>query len=446
MRIESRVLHPESIGAHRCVMIHPSKILPPGPYHNTSQAPDIHIQHIQTLPSMHNNVFISIRWRRARRIPLLCLRPSLRPRTAKGDWRKLDCSAVKSITYTKLRLRGTYNEITSMNGGALLVSWHFRGPLILKQFAFYSPGSGSGSGAGTKYSAPVKREVKPSIHKRRHGHQHKRRGDQYVTATIDGQVVSWLYKDQVGANAAPTQAPGAPAAGVSYKTTPPKKSSPVVNPGSGKWGRQGYYNADSGVTDGLTFLNHNGGQGSGVFDYELGNSLSYASEDGCSGSDSPKVLKTKMIPDNKEVIIMTDKVCNGDCGTVREGTVAYHGFDGDYKIFLVEFSMPLTGKTGWNEDMPAAWILNAAIPRTLQYGKADCSCWKSGCAFSGGDSNYFTRPTQAPIKLAVVFNNEGRSVHIKILEDSFEFKPTLDGKDVASILEEAESASTFALS
>ncbi|ODH52483.1 hypothetical protein GX48_01263 [Paracoccidioides brasiliensis] len=406
------------------------------------------------------------------------------PGTAKeigGNWY---CSAVKSITYTNFGSEGTYNEITSMNGGACSskpkaysgplaplnkeVSWHFRGPLILKQFAFYSPGSGSGSGAGTKYSAPVKREVKPSIHKRRHGHQHKRRGDQYVTATIDGQVVSWLYKDQVGANAAPTQAPGAPAAGVSYKTTPPKKSSPVVNPGSGKWGRQGYYNADSGVTDGLTFLNHNGGQGSGVFDYELGNSLSYASEDGCSGSDSPKVLKTKMIPDNKEVIIMTDKVCNGDCGTVREGTVAYHGFDGDYKIFLVEFSMPLTGKTGWNEDMPAAWILNAAIPRTLQYGKADCSCWKSGCgeldifevldagnmrakstlhgSISGGDSNYFTRPTQAPIKLAVVFNNEGRSVHIKILEDSFEFKPTLDGKDVASILEEAESASTFALS
>ncbi|OAX79865.1 hypothetical protein ACJ72_05815, partial [Emergomyces africanus] len=349
------------------------------------------------------------------------------------------------------------------------VSWHFRGPLNLKQFAYYSPGSGSAP-AGSR-----KREVKPSIHERRHhAHQHlhkraneKRAVGDMVTATINGKVVSWV--NQYGGGAAPaaaTHAAGsAPAGGNTY---PSKKPAPIVNPGAGNWGRQGYYNSEAGQADGLTFLNHRGGDKSGVFDYVLGNSLSYASEDGCSGSASPTVLNNKMIPDNQEVIIMTDKPCNGDCGTVRPGTVAYHGFGGDNKIFLAEFSMPATGKTGWNEDMPAAWILNAAIPRTLQYGKPECSCWKSGCGeldvfevldagntrakstlhgnISGGDSHYFERPTSKTIKLAVVFNSAGSAAHIKILDDSFEFKPTLDGKEVEAMLEQEDSsASTFAL-
>ena len=29
------------------------------------------------------------------------------------------------------------------------------------------------------------------------------------------------------------------------------------------------------------------------------------------------------------------------------------GFGGDHKIFLMEFSMPMTGETGFNADMPA---------------------------------------------------------------------------------------------
>ncbi|EEQ88880.2 uncharacterized protein BDCG_04000 [Blastomyces dermatitidis ER-3] len=400
-----------------------------------------------------------------------------------GNWY---CSAVKAITYTNFGSSGTYNEVVSMDGGACSsrpkgysgslaplneeVSWHFRGPVSLKQFAFYSPGSGAPP------EGRYKREMKPSIHERRHqGHQHlhkraneKRAVGDMVTATINGQVVSWVNQYAGGAApAAPTQAPASPPAG--GNKYPTKKPAPVVNPGAGNWGRQGYYNAEAGVADGLTFLNHRGGDGSGVFDYDLGNSLSYASEDGCTGSDSPKVLSNKMIPDNEEIVIMTDKPCNGDCGTVRPGTVAYHGFDGDNKIFLAEFDMPVTGKTGWNEDMPAAWILNAAIPRTLQYGKAECSCWKTGCGefdvfeildagnmrakstlhgnISGGDSHFFERPSGKTVKLAVVFNAAGSSVHIKILDDSFEFKPTLDGEEVEAMLqEEVAAASTFVLS
>ncbi|EER40757.1 conserved hypothetical protein [Histoplasma capsulatum H143] len=231
---------------------------------------------------------------------------------------------------------------------------------------------------------------------------------------------------------------------------------------------EGYYNSAEGQADGLVFLNHHGGDKSGVFDYALGNSLSYASTDGCNGAASPMILADKLLPDNKEIVIMTDKPCNGDCGTVRPGTVAYHGFDGDNKLFLTEFSMPNTGKTGWNEDMPAAWILNAAIPRTLQYGKPECSCWISGCGEfdvfevldagnprakstlhgnrSGGDSHWFPRPISKTLKLAVLFDGAANSVNIRILDDSFEFKPTLDGSEIAAMLaEKVESASTFAV-
>ena len=94
---------------------------------------------------------------------------------------------------------------------------------------------------------------------------------------------------------------------------------------------------------------------------------------------------------------MLGRECNNDCGFVRPGSVAYRlspnfcyvfmhtltvvsdGFDGADKVFLMEFSMPMDGTSGFNADMPAIWMLNAQIPRTLQYGNAACSCWESGC-------------------------------------------------------------------
>jgi hypothetical protein len=70
---------------------------------------------------------------------------------------------------------------------------HFRGPIQIKQFAAYSPIA----------SPSNKRDMSPA-HTRRHNHQHeafhKRENNgvvhgkekrQEVTATIDGQVVSW---------------------------------------------------------------------------------------------------------------------------------------------------------------------------------------------------------------------------------------------------------------
>jgi hypothetical protein len=63
----------------------------------------------------------------------------------------------------------------------------------------------------------------------------------------------------------------------------------------------------------------------------------------------------------------------------RNSNIDADGFDGADKIFMIDFSMPMDGNSGFNGDMPALWILNADIPRTAQYGPEDCNCWSSGC-------------------------------------------------------------------
>lgn len=126
--------------------------------------------------------------------------------------------------------------------------------------------------------------MKPSIHQRRHGHQHlhtqhqenKRAVGDVVTATYNGNVFTFTneYNGQ-----APTEAPEpqpysapkpAPADADTNEegseTTSSHTSKPSVNAGVGKWGRQAFYNAKDGSADGLTFLNNLGGQKSGVFD------------------------------------------------------------------------------------------------------------------------------------------------------------------------------------
>jgi Putative TOS1-like glycosyl hydrolase (DUF2401) len=173
--------------------------------------------------------------------------------------------------------------------------------------------------------------------------EEKRAVGDIATATIDGQVVSWT-NGYAGPGTTFTSVTGAgyPVDGVAPSAAYSASSSqPSINMGSGNWGRHAYYNANTQTTDGLVFLNHNGGQGSGVFDEYVsslfpiscnkltrlriwGNSLSYASPDGTTGSASPQTLADTMIGDNVEIVIVTDKPCSsGDCGTVRPGTVAY---------------------------------------------------------------------------------------------------------------------------
>ncbi len=56
----------------------------------------------------------------------------------------------------------------------------------------------------------------------------------------------------------------------------------------------------------------------------FGASLSYASSDGNSGAASSQLLSNKMLEDDVEVIILSDKSCDdGSCGYTRPGGVAY---------------------------------------------------------------------------------------------------------------------------
>jgi hypothetical protein len=139
------------------------------------------------------------------------------------------------------------------------------------------------------------------------------------------------------------------------------------------------------------------------------------------------------------------------------------GFDGADKVFLFEFEMPLSGKTGTaNADMPAIWLLNSKIPRTGQY--SSCSCWGNdgGCgeadlfevlssgstkakstfhfADALGSSDYFTRPTTSYIKLAAVFQSSSETVSIKIIDDSTDFSSTLTSDTVDGFVTTSSSS------
>ena len=128
--------------------------------------------------------------------------------------------------------------------------------------------------------------------------------------------------------------------------------------------------------------------------------------------------------------------------------------------------MPLTNTTGFNMDMPAIWALNAQIPNTIQYGPADCSCWDSGCGEldvvevldsgntrakstyhgnpSGGDSNYFDRPTEATVRMAVIFDGAGNAVHIVTLPDGTPFDDAIANVDVAGWLAQVQASTSLA--
>ncbi|KAK5101344.1 target of Sbf [Lithohypha guttulata] len=374
---------------------------------------------------------------------------------------------VDKIVYTGWGQSGTYNKVTDMTNGQCKfekvnydgnlaplngeVSWHFRGPMHLKQFASYTPGS------------TTKRSLRQSQHQRKHGHAHghqERAVGDIVTATINGDVVTWVNTFGGPPTDSPAAAtPAAEAAKVASQAPKPSPTSaPKVNAGAGNWGRQAYYNAVEGTADGLVFLNNMGGQGSGVFDNNFGNSLSYAASDAGSGSSSPQVLGDILLGDNVEFSIYTDKPCEGNsCGYYRPGSVAHHGFGGDSKLFLLEFSAPSSNlKTGFNADMPAAWMLNAAIARTQQYGK--CSCWDSGCGEwdifevldagntrmkstlhigpnSGGESDYFERPLnkEETLKAAVIFDNANKSGHIMKLPSDTKFDATISDQFIADL-------------
>ncbi|KAF4980810.1 hypothetical protein FZEAL_3264 [Fusarium zealandicum] len=415
-----------------------------------------------------------------------------------GNW---FCGSVKQIMYEGFSGIGSYKAVTNMgeNGqcesedipysGPLApldedLSIHIRGPFNLKEFAVYNLGS-----------EKKKRDIAPSphVHARRHGHHHfheqrKHKRADWITATIDGKVVSWENNYFGGAATqapeAPAPAPAAPADVVEKpakqavpkpksdsvkKVTKPaqnkaktevkkpkkKPETPTKSAAGGAWERTSYYNAEQQVADNIVFLGNYGGEGSGIFDNIWGNSLSYLNANGNGGSDSPKVLKDTYIPSNKEFSIFSAEECDESCGYSRAKDVAYKGFSGANKVFLFHFKMPLDGDRGFNGDMPALWALNARIPRTAQY--SDCSCWTTGCGEAdiyevlasgdtkckstfhlkngAGSSDYFDRPVDGYIKVATVFDERTSSVAIKELPEDFDFGAGLDDETVRAWVE-----------
>ncbi|KPM38622.1 hypothetical protein AK830_g7950 [Neonectria ditissima] len=427
-----------------------------------------------------------------------------------GNW---FCGVIDQILYEGFSGSGTYKAVTNMgdNGqcdsedvpysGPLApldedLSIHIRGPINFKEVAVYNLASES-----------KKRGLAPSphVHARRHGHEHfheqrKHKRADWVTATIDGKVVSWENNYLVPATevapvaAVPTEpvdqavaeepaakepAPTSKAADDSKKSTKSKakagsksssKSESKSKPAAGgDWDRVGYYNAEQQVADNIVFLGNYGGEGSGIFDSVWGNSLSYLNAKGDGGSDSPNILGDALIPSNKEFAIFSSEKCDESCGYSRASDVAYKGFAGANKVFLFHFKMPLDGDRSFNGDMPAIWALNARIPRTMQYG--DCSCWTTGCGEAdiyevlasgdtkckstfhlkngAGSSDYFDRPVDRYIKVATVFDEKTASVAIKQLPDDFDFSEGLSDETVRSWLsgfaDESKGSSLFQL-
>lgn len=194
----------------------------------------------------------------------------------------------------------------------------------------------------------------------------------------------------------------------------------------------------------------------------FGASLSYASKDAKFGVSTSQVLANSMLQEDTEVVILSNRTCvNGSCGYTRPGGLAYHGFGGDHKMFLISFTMPVTGNSDFNSDMPAIWLMNAQIPLTSQYGtNPACSCWTSGCGEfdvfevldsgnhrckstlhmlpAGGSSDFFQRPVQQTVKAAIVFTGANETVTIQILDETVSFGKVLTDAYVHQFISEVE--------
>lgn len=421
------------------------------------------------------------------------------------------CSETTKVVYKGIGFSGSYQDVTNMDessgsctqqsysfSGNLSpldeeLSVHFRGPLKLLQFGVYYP-SGSNSKA--------KREVEDCNTQHIH-HKHKRATEvvqvtQTVlvdgngntvtsqtteTATVDDnaqQQQDTSSSSSSSAAAGTTSITNLAGQGKAYRsistssaptTTSSDSSSSETASADGAWERDTYYTP--GNADNCVFLNYYGGSGSGVWSSKFGNSLSYANSDNSGGSSSAVALEEVTIGSNTEFVVMSGQECSGNsCGYYRDGTVAYHGFNGSEKIFIFEFEMPSDGSSGYNADMPAVWLLNAKIPRTLQYGDSSCSCWKTGCGEldlfeilssgsdklishlhdgqgassntnngGGGSQDYFARPTSGSLKAAVIFTSN--EIHIVQVDDSTDFGSSLDEDTVNSWLQQSGSAATI---
>lgn len=392
------------------------------------------------------------------------------------------CATTDAIIYSNVGTSGSYNDVTSMDESSCActsepvgfsgnlapldeeLSVHFRGPINLKQFGVYYPISNSAS-----LKKRDNENCKETVTKRKH--RHKRDvAVEYV------EVTATVYVNDAGETVTATAVPNADGAGLvgdvnvgetqvaqttttgttsnnagtadSVDTTTAGSSSTTVSSSSstsGDWERMTYFTP--GATTNCTFMNHQGGTaGSGVWSSCFGNSISFAAANGVDGAGSAFALDDITLASGQEYMIFSGVECDGQgsdgCGFYREGIPAYHGFGGSSKIFVFEFEMPNDNDgSGYNQDMPAIWLLNAKIPRTLQYGSASCSCWETGCgemdlfeilsagsnklishvhdAQGGGSQDYFERPVGSTMKAAVIFNGDDKTIHIVEVDEDF---------------------------
>ncbi|GMM38186.1 hypothetical protein DASC09_055250 [Saccharomycopsis crataegensis] len=398
------------------------------------------------------------------------------------------------VKYSGLGYSGHYNDITDMDessgtcssssksfSGNLSpldeeLSVHIRGPINLKKFAVYTASSTS--------SKKKRSECEEKVNLKRH--QHKREANTYTvdvtqtvyvtagqdeTTTIGSSSVAAVATTASSSDATSTitssksssssSASGSSSASSSASSTSSSSSSSA----SGAWSRSSYYDASASSADNVVFMNHLGDTSySGTWSSTFGNSISYCNAAGTGKSATSVTLSDTTLASNKEVVMFSGSECDSDCGYYREGIPAYKGWDGSAKIFAFNFKMP-TDSSGDssvdNYDMPAVWLLNAKIPRTLQYGDASCSCWSTGCGEldlwevvtsgssqltnhlhdgqgkdgtrygGGGSSDYFTRPTSDYVTLVAVF--DGSDVYLTQVDD-FDFDSSLDSSTVSGWL------------
>lgn len=389
----------------------------------------------------------------------------------KGNW---FCQQVKKVKYTDVGGEGVYEKVTGMSPDGKCsfepvtysapcgpfceeLSVHFRGPIHLKKLAVFIP---------QKPEEVVHQNHRRHIHLDKHKHRarslvgdplEKRAVGEEVCATINGEHVCWTNEYDGTPDGAASAASSVPAGDVNPRPIQPKYVPPPA--AVGDWVRAAYYDAEQQIADGLVILNNKGDEKtSGVFDFTFGNSLSYSTPDGRSSSSHPEVLADALIPSNEEISVFSNKRCeNNSCGFVRDGTVAYHGFEGCEKAFIMKFSMPDDAcTTPPNANKPAAWFLNAQIPRTAQYDA--CSCWDSGCGevdafealdeggfrlkstihakpYSAGSSDWFPRPFDEDIVGAVIFRDG--NIVVEIL-DGFDFPESLTSSDIDHMIDDDE--------
>ena len=195
------------------------------------------------------------------------------------------------------------------------MTYVFRGPLTLSNFAVYQPSGGA---------------TKRSTHDRRHAHNHQRfhekreaepnLGDK-ITAVIDGKTVemtdTWSKPDG-GSGGSGGSGGGAAAPATNQKAAAPVKVA------SGQWGRTAHYaskGASGPESDGLTFL----------MAQKFTDSVSFfkATDGGLVYSPTHENLASgALVPDNTEFYIASNEACSDSnpCDMKGPNVTAYRTY------------------------------------------------------------------------------------------------------------------------